>query len=55
MGSPQQPTAKQYAQLEKSGRLTALEPVKNVTVKNAGATLRIKLPRQGVSLLKLTW
>ena len=54
MGSPQQPTSRQYAQLEKAGQLTAVNPPKNLAVENSGATLRVKLPRQAVSLLKLT-
>jgi xylan 1,4-beta-xylosidase len=55
MGSPQQPTTEQYAQLEKAGQLTELGPTQTVQVENGNATLRLTLPRQAVSLLKLTW
>ncbi|HXM35721.1 MAG TPA: hypothetical protein VN920_11075 [Pyrinomonadaceae bacterium] len=55
MGSPQQPTAKQYAQLEKAGQLTAFAAEETVAMKDATVTLRLKLPRQAVSLLVLEW
>jgi xylan 1,4-beta-xylosidase len=55
IGSPQQPSAEQYAQLEKSGQLTALGRGENVRVENGQATIRVTLPRQAVSLLTLTW
>ena len=55
IGSPQQPTTGQYAQLEKAGQLTWLGERENVRVENGHATIRITLPRQAVSLLKLTW
>lgn len=53
MGSPPQPTPAQYARLEKAGQLAELEAPRAVRVKDAGATLRFRLPRQGVSLLVL--
>ena len=55
LGSPQQPTAEQYAQLEKAGRLTPLAEPATVTVSGSKVTLHFILPRQAVSLLKLTW
>jgi xylan 1,4-beta-xylosidase len=55
MGSPQQPTPEQYAQLEKAGQLTALGATESLEVKNGSATVRMKLPRQAVSLLKVSW
>jgi xylan 1,4-beta-xylosidase len=55
MGSPQQPTPEQYAQLEKAGQLTRLGAEENVAVENGHATIRVTLPRQAVSLLRLTW
>jgi xylan 1,4-beta-xylosidase len=55
MGSPQQPTPEQYAQLEKAGRLAALSAPETVRVENAKATVGFKLPRQAVSLLLLEW
>ena len=54
MGSPQNPTAEQYAQLEKAGRLAALEP-KTVQVENGRMSVAFELPRQAVSLLVFTW
>jgi xylan 1,4-beta-xylosidase len=55
MGSPQKPTAEQYAQLEKAGKLTAMGAPEAIRVEDAKATVRLKLPRQAVSLLVLTW
>jgi len=55
MGSPQQPTPEQYAQLEKAGQLTELGPMETIQVEKGNATLHLTLPRQAVSLLKLTW
>jgi xylan 1,4-beta-xylosidase len=55
MGSPQQPTASQYAALEKSGQLSAFGSEEAVAVKDSTATLRLKLPRQAVALLVLEW
>jgi xylan 1,4-beta-xylosidase len=54
MGSPQQPAPEQYVQLEKVGQLTALDQ-KTVRVENGQATIRLTLPRQAVSLLKVIW
>jgi xylan 1,4-beta-xylosidase len=55
MGSPQQPSLEQYAELEKAGRLAMMGSSKTVGVTNSRATLRINLPRQAVSLLEFTW
>jgi xylan 1,4-beta-xylosidase len=55
MGSPQQLTPEQYAQLEKAGRLATLDVAEKLEVKNGSATVRMELPRQAVSLLKLSW
>jgi len=54
MGSPQQPTPQQYAQLETSGQLSEL-PGQSVRVENHTAKLSLKLPRQAVSLLMFEW
>jgi xylan 1,4-beta-xylosidase len=51
MGSPQSLTKKQFAELEKAGKLPELEPAKKISVKEGGAELHFTLPRQGVSLL----
>jgi xylan 1,4-beta-xylosidase len=54
MGSPQNPTAEQKAVLEKAGQLQMInKPVKMKA--NNKMILKIQLPRQGVSLLKLDW
>jgi xylan 1,4-beta-xylosidase len=55
MGSPKQPTAEQYMQLEKAGHLALLEEPEALRVEDAKATLRFKLPRQAVSLVVLEW
>ncbi len=55
MGSPQNPTAAQIAELEKAGQL-ALKG-KPLTMKITGSKYQMTLwlPRQGVSLLKVEW
>ena len=55
MGSPQPPTAAQYAELEKTGHLQMLEPPKRIDVKDGRVVITFALPRQGVSLVKVTW
>jgi xylan 1,4-beta-xylosidase len=55
MGSPQQPTAAQYEQLERAGKLQQFRPPVRLQVRNGSARLTFALPRQGVSLLKLTY
>jgi xylan 1,4-beta-xylosidase len=54
LGSPQQPTPEQYAQLEKASRLTLLNEGAT-RVENSRTTIRFELPRQAVSLIELTW
>ncbi len=55
MGSPKEPTAEQYAQLEKAGRLASLGEPEALRVEDAKLTLRFSLPRQAVSLLVVEW
>lgn len=55
MGSPQQPTVAQYAELENAGQLQPLQPPESVQIQNGSLNLKFALPRQAVSLLKLTW
>ena len=55
MGSPQQPTAEQYEQLEKAGQLAETKTPATVTLKDSDAILKLRLPRQAVSLVQLTW
>jgi xylan 1,4-beta-xylosidase len=54
-GSPQQPTAEQYAQLERAGRLAEVAAPKVERVPDGTAAVRMTLPRRAVSLLELTW
>ncbi|MGC4035759.1 MAG: beta-xylosidase [Chitinophagaceae bacterium] len=55
MGSPQHPSAEQVTELEKSGQLQTLGSPEWIDVKDGAATIRFNLPRQGVSLLKMSW
>ncbi len=55
MGSPQTPTPAQVAELERAGQLQTLGKPVSVSVRNGQAMVNFPLPRQGVSLLKLTW
>lgn len=55
MGSPQSPTAAQYRALEQAGQLQQLEPARPVEVSQDRVALGFALPRQAVSLVKLTW
>ena len=55
VGSPKTPTTRQVAELEKAGQLQLLAKPEWIDVKNGEAILNFSLPRQGVSLLKLTW
>jgi xylan 1,4-beta-xylosidase len=54
MGSPQTPTAEQYRQLERAGQLQLLgSPEWQIAA--GPLRVRFRLPRQGVSLLRLAW
>ncbi len=53
MGSPQQPTSAQYAQLERSGLLAKVAAPEAVDVVDGRARLMCTLPRQAVSLFLL--
>jgi xylan 1,4-beta-xylosidase len=55
MGSPENPTATQIKELEKAGQLAMLEKSTKLKVKNGEANINFTLPRQGVSLLKVTF
>lgn len=55
MGSPQPPTPAQHAELERAGQLQDLKAPERVTVIDGRVVVTFSLPRQGVSLLKLTW
>jgi xylan 1,4-beta-xylosidase len=51
MGSPQPPTPRQYAALERAGRLAEGAAIAPVAIADGAATLKLSLPRQAVSLL----
>jgi xylan 1,4-beta-xylosidase len=53
MGSPQRPSAEQYAELEGAGQLALLESPAWIRHDGGKLTVRFSLPRQAVSLLRL--
>jgi xylan 1,4-beta-xylosidase len=55
LGSPQPPSPEQYKVLERDGRLQRLEPERRVDVTAGEAQIAFALPRQGVSLVRLSW
>jgi xylan 1,4-beta-xylosidase len=55
LGYPAKPTAAQYSELEKAGKLTLFEEPKVVELRDATVKLNITLPRQAVALLVLEW
>jgi xylan 1,4-beta-xylosidase len=55
MGSPAQPTPEQQAKLEAAGQLESIQSPHSVPVENGSTSLGLKLPRQGVALLRLRW
>ena len=54
MGSPQQPTPEQYTALEAAGQLQELVPPITF-MSGVPSNLALQLPRQGISLLQLSW
>lgn len=55
MGSPQKPTPQQYAALEAAGQLQLLTSPQWMTPQKGSVDLTFVLPRQGVSLVQVTW
>jgi xylan 1,4-beta-xylosidase len=55
MGAPQQLSKGQYEKLEKAGKLELLDAPEWVSTTKGVATLKFPLPRQGVSLVRITW
>ncbi|MCP5119187.1 MAG: hypothetical protein GY953_50950, partial [bacterium] len=55
MGAPQEPTPEQYARLEAAGQLELLTSPSYIRPAGGKATLDFALPRQGVSLVELSW
>jgi xylan 1,4-beta-xylosidase len=54
LGSPQQPSAEQYAQLERAGQLQMLESPRWISAQDGRVEIEFPLPRHGVSLVRLT-
>jgi len=55
MGSPQHPSAEEQSRLEAAGQLEMLESPHWVDARGGAVELPAQLPRQGVSLMELTW
>ena len=55
LGSPQTVSPAQRAALEKAGQLALLDSPAWVSTQNGQAALPFSLPRQGVSLLRVSW
>jgi xylan 1,4-beta-xylosidase len=55
MGSPQNPTAEQYAKLKAAGGLELLHSPEWLDVKGGKVTIATELPRQATSLMHLRW
>jgi xylan 1,4-beta-xylosidase len=55
LGSPQPPSRAQYTELEKAGQLQQLHPARSLEAAGGRAVVPFNLPRQGVSLVKLSW
>ncbi|MGA8205116.1 MAG: hypothetical protein WB812_11395, partial [Woeseiaceae bacterium] len=55
MGRPQQITPADYAMLEHAGKLELLDAPQWIRVADSGASVAFPLPRQAVSLLRLSW
>ncbi len=55
MGSPQTPTGEQIKNLEAAGQLQMLTSPEWISVKDGKLELPFDLPRQGVSLIRVSW
>jgi xylan 1,4-beta-xylosidase len=55
MGSPQSPTDAQYAKLQVAGQLQPLDSPMWISVQSGRAHLKFDLPRQALSLVRMTW
>ena len=55
MGSPKEPTQQQYVELERAGHLETIGNLETVSITAGAANVKLKLPRQGVSLMVFTW
>jgi xylan 1,4-beta-xylosidase len=55
MGSPKEPTPQQFVDLERAGHLGTIGNPETVSITAGAANVKLKLPRQGVSLMVFTW
>lgn len=55
MGSPQSPTDRQYAELERSGQLQTAGSPQWLDVHDGRVGLHLELPREAVALVQLRW
>ena len=55
MGAPQNPTPEQYARLEEAGQLEQLESPQWMSPAGGKLEMNFRLPRQGTSLVELSW
>jgi xylan 1,4-beta-xylosidase len=55
MGKPQQVTSAQYEALEKAGQLQTLDSPQWKKVKDGVVEVEFNLPRQGVSMIRMSW
>jgi xylan 1,4-beta-xylosidase len=55
MNSPEKPTPEQYAALEGAGQLQMLESPRWIDLRGGAARLDFSLPRQGISLVQISW
>jgi len=55
MGSPLKPTPEQIATLEKAGQLEMISKPESIKIDKGQAVIKFQLPRQGVSLIKLSY
>jgi xylan 1,4-beta-xylosidase len=55
MGSPQSPSPEQYRALEEAGQLQLLTSPQWIPLHSSSAQLKFSLPRQAVSLVRLSW
>lgn len=55
MGSPQHPTAEQVAELQAAGQLGLVSSPEWLDVKDGQVAVSTRMPRQGISLLRLKW
>jgi xylan 1,4-beta-xylosidase len=55
MGRPQQVTSEQYETLERAGQLQTLESPQWKKAKDGIIEVQFNLPRQGVSMIRMSW